>query len=471
MATTRERILLLQENRIEQHIISAILDVAESDISHTLRDPSFTPPDPGGAAITLQQFASAQPFVVRLPEEFGAKGVGLTHDDSTAVKEAIEAAVQDCIANHSYYCEVWFSNVKYGATHATHEGGATEGNAQIPLPLRSPREPKVTIVLRGVKDASALGHWHQTEAQLSGAVIQSNLTGLVAGDWGAPSIIGGPTEYVDPDSGASFSNLLVVVDGLALVAPLNPGIVGFDFLQVAEANVPNALTMVDASLTEAREHLPTNTLGIGLRMPSVGNNDNCNVGNFTCVGFNYGVCPSEHFNASRLCLLYNSVALVTQSLSGAPIHGGNINYMSVEGGKVAMEINGDSGGGSAFPLNINILDAETQSGEFDIIDANHGLRGNIGWAQNEGLAPKVSGAARARIIDLNQGPGKGSAPSLVSGTSVKNPFWRDAWVSIKGATKVELDGEEQSALSGVIVPSGKSIKVTGSELAWQWTKL
>lgn len=53
--TTRDRINLLQQNRIEEHVIAAILGMSEADVSHTLRDPTFTPPDPEAAPAATGQ--------------------------------------------------------------------------------------------------------------------------------------------------------------------------------------------------------------------------------------------------------------------------------------------------------------------------------------------------------------------------------------------------------------------------------
>lgn len=50
---TRERIAVLQENRVEGHVIAAILNLDPADVAETLSDPTFTPPNPagGGAGI------------------------------------------------------------------------------------------------------------------------------------------------------------------------------------------------------------------------------------------------------------------------------------------------------------------------------------------------------------------------------------------------------------------------------------
>lgn len=45
MATTRERILTLQQARIEEHVIAAILGIEEAEVSQVLSQPAYSPPN------------------------------------------------------------------------------------------------------------------------------------------------------------------------------------------------------------------------------------------------------------------------------------------------------------------------------------------------------------------------------------------------------------------------------------------
>lgn len=49
--TTRERIELLQENRIEAHVTAAVLGLDVEDVVATLSDPEHTPTDPSGGGL------------------------------------------------------------------------------------------------------------------------------------------------------------------------------------------------------------------------------------------------------------------------------------------------------------------------------------------------------------------------------------------------------------------------------------
>lgn len=174
-------------------------------------------------------------FNVRL---YGAQGDGTT-DDTAAINSAIAAAVTAGQANGSNYAEVYFPPATYLLSGATTKTATNKGNAQLWLPLVATTAQKFVLVLRGVRAATALPHWQQTNVQRSGSVLKCTLTGqTVDGTFGPPSVVGGPTPAQGYGSSAGlFNNMQVVVDGVSVVVPSNPTVMGFDFSGMAEATV------------------------------------------------------------------------------------------------------------------------------------------------------------------------------------------------------------------------------------------
>lgn len=405
--------------------------------------------------------------VVKTPEEFGAQQKA-GHDDSKAITEAIEAAITEAIANGTNYAEVLFKAGTYFCERETVKGGTTKGNSQIPLPVMPVIGPGMTLVLRGLQDASPISYFESTSLARRGAVIRTTLTGQsFNAEWGAPSILGGPTPQ---GIGVGWSNMLVVVNGLTIEAPKNPTLVGCDFRKIAEANVPNMALRVQATPTELAAEKPSHELGIGLYMPIANNGNNANIGVLTAEGWYYGAAISDHCSITRLLAVYSHSGLF---IAEPTLHsqGAVIRYLSIVNAVNGIEAAETEG--ATFPLEVLLYQAEEISGE-SIVDKKNVLVGQVNFNEGQnGASPKVSGATRLRIIDLNKPQGAATgAPAPESGVATKNPYWRDAFVTISGAEKVSVDGAEQASTAAVLVPTGKSItptKKAAEALAWKWT--
>jgi hypothetical protein len=405
--------------------------------------------------------------ITRRPEDFGAMRDNMT-DDSAAIRAALASAVAACQADGSYYCEVQFSSGTYLAPNATIKGGATKGNAQIPLPAIDPTTgQKVTIVLRGLADAGAWNHWLQTVPQRSGAVIRSTLTGQTAdATWHSPSVIGGPT--VEVTGASEFSNIRVVIDGLTVMCPPNPSMIAMDLRRAAQADPRNYSALANGIPSEIIA--PTDQGGIGLYMPTINNNDSCNIGNYECQGFYYPIGFSDHLCAQRLALIYCNTAMFINSPPGTYVHGSTIMMLSVESYSTIIETNL----GGQYPLWIGSIHAETGSGLAEFKDPSNGLRGYIGFANNQGGAdPTVNGCANIKIENLNRTRGAITAPSLPASGVASTPIFRDAAVAVSGGTvtQIRVDGVVQGITSGMVyVPCGKTMSITYSVApTWVWT--
>lgn len=408
---------------------------------------------------------------------YGAKGDNAT-DDTVAINAAITAAYAGGQADGTYHADVHFPPGTYVLSGATTKGGATQGNAQVPLPVVPTTGRKFVLELTGTGDGSAFAHWEQTVGQRSGAVLRSTLTGqTVDGTWGVPSVVGGPT--VSVGSGV-YTNLKLVVNGITVMAPSNPSLIGFSLRYLAQATIVSAAALANAgpagvpSLTT----LPSDSNGIGLQMPQNGNNDAAVVVDYACEGFYYGMSFGEHFTALRVALIYCQVGIfigVASALSS--FHGASIVNLNVEASGIAVQCGGTVGG--TFPLWVGLMSVETMTiRDFD--DSNNSLTGWVQWSNTGNNVPTVNGAANLKIIGTNlvSKHGAATAPGVPGSTTpLTNPFFRDAVVVVTGGTvsAVAVDGVAQGFTATgftVVVPSGKTITLTYTVApSWKWILL
>ena len=427
-------------------------------------------------------------YPIRTPEEFGAKGEA-GHDDALPITEAINKVVEEGILNGHYYGEVIFKSRLYNCERAPVEGGSTKGNSQIPLPIVSPEnQQKFTLGLMGTLDATSGPHWHQEVNQLSGSVLNCQLTTGSSGTWGVPSVIGGPTKYADPSGGVSFTNMLLVTDGITITQQKNPTVIGCDSRQLAQHNVVKMCCMVRATPTELAASLPTNELGIGLYLPITGNNDNNNVDWFTSYGHYTGMVASEHLVANRIATIYGNKNLVIVGLentgtgpvvTGHVQHGGVVNYFTSEVCKTThLEAIA-----AKYPIVINMMSCESGEGTYDITDSENILYGQINFectAGSPGTAAnaRINGGKHLRVKNLFVGPGEATGPSAAElEAEVLNPFQNDAVATIVNAEEIKVDGQKQlipaaGVATPIYLPANKKIKcvkVTGKTIESKWT--
>jgi hypothetical protein len=404
-------------------------------------------------------------------------------DDTQAWTQALQALVTDGIANGTYAGKLLVAPRQYMIAGATTKGGATLGNAQIPIPYVNSLDQKFALTIQGTSDASGFYHWRQKKPAASGSTIRTVLLGqTLDGTWGAPSVLGGPTASTpEPDVTAFFSNMLVYIDGLAVIAPRFPSLMGIDLGRVGQANIGTLSINADALVGAASGRnmtVPTNDLGMALRMPRFQNNDNTNIFSYGCEGYFYGIQISDHTTAQRLALIYCDTAIYCAP-GGGPEHGAHLGYVSCEACNTGIECVG--GAGSKYPVIINRFDVEVAGGGFTIKDDNDGLTGEIHYAHNASLAPSIKpkaggspGAQNIRIVDDNRARGSATSPTVpATATDFYNPFFRDAAVYVTGGTvtQVQVAGATVPGTSGVfIVPTGKQIRLTYTVApSWTWT--
>lgn len=417
--------------------------------------------------------AASNPWEFRV-EDYGAVGDNST-DDTTAIISAVNAAVTYAKANN-YYAEVIFKPVTYLLSSATTKGGATLGNAQIPLPYIDPTVgQKVVLAFKGSKGSSAFTHWNQTVPQMAGTTLRSTLTGLSSDPtWGAPSVLGGITVA---QGTPKYSNMMVVIDGISVVAPYNPGIIGVDLKYIAQAEIislgvrSNAPAAGTAPLITTK---PTNSLGIGLRMPVDQNNDESVIIDYACEGFYYGLTCGEHTSAQRIACVYVNIGCFLGSPLGNNLHGGTIQNLSVEVANTAIQMNGGATTKQAW--DIRQISIESVSGPV-IIDSNNALRGSTTLMQASGTgnpaAPTITGANFYEIKNLYEAAAPLTAPTVpATATPIQNTTHRTCAVTVTSGTvtNIKVGGTDIGQTSGTfIVPVGYTVELDYSAVpTWTW---
>jgi hypothetical protein len=433
----------------------------------------ISPPAPAGLAYVLKPWE----FHVA---NFGAKGDDTT-DDTAAILDAITTGVTYAQA-HDGYAEIVFDPLTYLVAGNPTTGGATQGSAQLPLPMIAQTAQKVTLVLRGTVDQSGLYHWLQTVPQRAGTVLRSTYSG---GDalpaTGEVSVIGGPTPHYVNNPPTTWNNMLIVVDGIGIEVPATVDVCGFDFRGMAEANVPNAATLA-AHQGVGAPPVPAPNWAFGLAMPMNNNNDNCNVGIYSCEGMVYGLIVYEHAHVTSARLINCFDGLVCWSGSGFP-HRNKVEYVSIEGCTQSIVF-----AGSFNKMDVDCADLEWGTGHI-INDAGATpALGRIGLASNGNNGTSLSaalstgatavnvvgGALALEVTNLDQQLGPVGPPAVPASNAVfANPYWRSAEVKISGGavSGIAIDGVNQLLTSGThTVPSGHTITLTYTVApSWVWT--
>jgi hypothetical protein len=364
-------------------------------------------------------------------------------DDTDAWLSAVAQVYSDGVEKGREHGRVIGSPRGYVLASPATKGGSTLGNAQVPLPRQVTGGSKflLSIECPGV-DGSQLLHWRQRYVR-GGCILHSFLLGqTLDGTYGVPSVIGGPTNLPpEPDGTAPFSDMLVWMDGLTILAPRHPSLLGIDLIQVGQFNYGRIGIIADGTggPTGDLAAPSTDDKGMALRMPGFQNNDNTNGWSLGVQGFFYAVRGADHFVAQRIAAIYCDTAFYCQP-GGGPEHGGHIGYMSVEGCNNGFECTG--GPGSRYPLTIDRLDIEVSGSGYTVKDDNDGFDGTWHYAHNGLLPPTIKpkpggtpGAQNLTIIDDHRRSGAATAPSVpANGADFYNPFFRDAAVYVVGGT-------------------------------------
>jgi len=432
----------------------------------------FYGPRTGGAWGTGMPINSGSDPSVFNVRSYGALGDGVT-DDTAAIRTAVNAAVAYAVSSGQYFATVYFPSATYLLSSAPVKGGATHGNAVIPLPVIAPTAGKVTLKLQGLGEPSALPHWQQTVPQVSGTVLKCTYQEQMDNTYGECSVIGGPTPQQGYGTGAGtlFDNLMVVVDGIGVRVKSNHTagyISGFDLRGVAEAHIVNAGAFTDS--TPPTIVFPNGAgYEFGLAMPFPANNAYSLIDTFSCEGYTYGAWLSEHCVVTQIIAAYCYNGLTTigsYESSGSVQHTLHVVYAAVEACTNALLVTPTS------RLLIDQLDVENISNQH-VRDPSADSVGTIGLG---GIISsiQVSDPTNLAVYYIDRHPGAFNAPAIpTSGVPMRSPAWRDASVMISGGTvtAIAIDGQTTGLTSGTFtLPTGRNITLTYSVApTWKWT--
>jgi hypothetical protein len=281
-------------------------------------------------------------------------------DDTQAFNDAVTAATAYA-RSHGGLAKVYIpasAGQFYCIAGALITGGATLGNAQIPLPVIPTTENKVTLIFEGPGNASAFQHWQQTAMQKSGATLVS--FGVFASQAaqfanidanGDPSVIGGPTTVNGYGRAALFNNVYVVLSNLAIRTSHSSHGWSYgeaNFYGCAEASLQNFTWGTNGNVVAgdySNQNLLADGVSKGVMMPASGNNDNCWTSNVSCQGgHTYAIFATEHFVGDRVALLYCWTAWAIIGVFDGSVgasHAINVGQTSVESCTNVIQVFGE----------------------------------------------------------------------------------------------------------------------------------
>jgi hypothetical protein len=398
---------------------------------------------------------------------YGAQGNGAT-DDTAAIQAAINAAVAYGTSQAASYAEVWFHQGVYLLSGAFQTGAS--GNAQLTMPVIPVANNKLTIALLGVAEGASMPHWQQTTPQLNGVVLKSTVNSPDhSSNANEGSVLGGPTPFNGFGVGANFSNVNIVIEGIEVQVPATihgADTWGIDLRGVANCHLENVAVFTNATPGTITPGQP-NGWACGIALPTPGNNDLCVASNLSIEGFTYGLYAGEHVVCDRAAIIYCYTGLLSGGFfsSIGQQHGNWFGSLSIEACTNAFQ------GVNNTKVVIDQLMCE---GSMQHVVATAGCSGNI---QLGGIIDtiNVSDPCGIRVIYVDGTSGATSPPAVPATTvALRNPFWRDCFVSVAGGTvtAITVDGQATGLTAGTVaVPSGRDIALTYSSApTWTWTK-
>lgn len=431
--------------------------------------------------------AATEPHVFHV-DSYGAVGDGTT-DDTAAIQSAIDAAFA-AAPDHNYNVEVRFGSKEY-LVSTPGVDGQEYGYAQLRIPFWSASADgrKIMMTFRGAGDAAQLPYWDQDQPVSAGTVLKSTWNGDADGDYGIPSVLGGPT-VLSPTTGApqddivTYSNMKVTIDGIQIQIPHNAALGGFDLRKVAQANMVNGSVVSNRvrNSSPSMALLPTNDHSYGYMSPTEGNNAINDLGYFMAAGVSIGVIAQEHISADTIAVIYARYGLVLQGNGNGQqwpngtqrllTHNTAIRSLLCEAVNYWV-----SNSGSTGQVQILALSGEGITNFVaHVNDPNNLLTGQMNFADIYNETPTVIGAKRLRIVSDGVTRGHRTAPSVpTSGTDLVNPFWRDVAVNVSGGTvaDISVEGASTGLTSGTFVlgPNQEITLTYSSAPSWNWTVL
>lgn len=376
-------------------------------------------------------------------------------DDTPAFQAAETAANTYAQASAFGYAAVTGPPGLYGIFGPLVTGGATLGNAQIPLHIPAATVNKTTLVLETLDGATAAtgAHWQQQLFQATGMTLVSG--GVFASQGaqsasltaaGNPCVIGGPTQPNHyGDSSLVFSNLHFVMRGVTIVTPLSGSGWNYcaaDLSGISQATIRDVNIGVTATYAANDFNAVANFSGgasKGILMPANGNNDLCDVQNLSVWGgYTWAILATEHTVMRNCRLLYSWAALGLVGSYFNSVGAGHAIYgdqISVEGCTYNWYVFGQGAAGVGPFVDIVQMDTESAAPTCRD-DGGGGVQYSLGRIKLTGLYTSASisiPTTGLEVIDGQQRPGPVTATAIPTGTTpLQNPHWRWANVTLAG---------------------------------------
>ena len=413
------------------------------------------------------------------------KGCVFHTDDTAAIKSAYSAAHSYALSSPAHRAQIVLSKL-YGVSSAPVIGGATLGNAIIPLTVvNGGTTAKIRIEFAGLSgaDAAELAHWLQPVPQVSGpGLVCTRLDGTNDATYGPASVIGGPWNGYGGATSV-FSNMSVVLSNFRIHVPFNSTYAGADFLGVAEdyesgyACQAMGIAPSGGAWPQLNQAAITNQYTFGLRKGDTNNNARQDISQYSCEGLCYGFMPSEHAAWDSARAIYCIIGCELYAGSGMA-HGVRGGHLCSEASAWAVGVYGAAPYNNSVKAVIAQVDMENPGQQLLFDNANL-FTGSIGALGN--YTPgynviTVHNGIGARICDLMQVPGPLASPQAqpASGSQWINAYYSDAWITLRvsggSLTSLTLYGPQGSGagvaqagaagatLYSVLVPAGCAYK-------------
>jgi hypothetical protein len=405
-------------------------------------------------------------------------------DDTAAINSAISAAYT-WWQNNSYQQPEIIMPAIYMIAGATTKGGATKGNAQIPLPVPAMSGPKFEPRLTASPySPSTVYGLNATPFITGGTLVCARTDGTNDATYGPASVIGSWTNQQGAGVGV-MGNIRPVIDGLTVVLSYGTTYCGVDLYGCTGADLDLSVVAWGTPTQMANPNqgdFVGKTWTFGLRTPVGANDGNIRIRNYAFSGMMQGVMLGEHVAVDSLIGFYSYYGIMGYvDGHGSPMtHSSHISYACIEACYYQLAYTD-----GLVKLDIDILDVDGGAGGsgIQIYDPSSVGRGQItvrGLGATEGK-PGVSGGTLMRIINGDQVPGTLgiSQPAVpASTTAFHNDFYRDALVTVTGGTVTAIaisdSGGANSLTLGItsgsfVVPSGKQVTLTYSVApSWNW---
>jgi hypothetical protein len=400
-----------------------------------------------GADLLTTIATYTNPTTVQLTATAGttvsARGAVIATDDTAAVRAAYAAAHAYALASPALRAQVTLTRL-YGIAGPAVIGGATLGNAQIPLTVVvASSGPKIRVEFAGEgRDAAELSHWLQPAPQLTGpALVCLRLDGTSNSTYGPASVIGGP--YNGYGAGSSvFSNMSVVLSNFRIIAPFNTTFCGADFLGIAEDYETGFSTDVLAIVPsggawpQKNQAAITNQYTFGLRKGDVNNNDYEDMERYSSEAFCYGFLASDH-------TVWGGGSRVIYSIIAMEAYGGSASAHPVHGGSLSAEACGFAVGAfNALPfgnsVKVRIEHVAIESAGL-LFDSANLMSGSIGVTQNGSPAYgayAVTGGTGVKVYELMALNGPLASPQAPPsfGSPWVNQYNTDLFITMSATT-------------------------------------